>query len=289
MRNNDGKNILLICDYDFLGKYALSALSKIKASVKIYTPDENKKINTNLPGGTEYIGGKKLTDIDCDSFDAILVLVKPAINSNLIEDIELFIKNSGHIYRGKFVYIGILGSKPNARTKNNKKHWDIENAIRCSNLNFIILKPSLIFGGGDDTIEPILKFIDDRRFISFSTDYNAKIQPIWVGDVIKTALYAIISDDINLRTFELGGPEAFNIRSFIEKLSGYKKKKSMYIPVSQYLSKFSIIQKITGLNENIQNLEVFTSVHTCKLRSLRKRFHIPTISLDEYLKSKVDY
>lgn len=85
-----------------------------------------------------------------------------------------------------------------------------EEAVRSVHKNPIILRPSLVFGAGDQLFTSIANIARFLPSMPAFADNSVKIQPVYVGDIAAFTAWLFQSDlikNINQAThFELGGP-----------------------------------------------------------------------------------
>lgn len=278
--------VLLLWNDDFTGIYLLSALLKMGGEVIVYPLKGDIKYRDSFPDDVEVISDELLSEIKTDdelNFNSIVILTNPFMDEEEMELISDEIERLKKFEPEKVVLVSSLGAKPNARVKNYRDMWSIEEAVRVSGSPFTIVKPSLIFGKRDDFTVHILNLTEESFLIAYTGD--GYIQPVWIGDVIKVIIYCLMSEYTNYRSFELGGSEVLSIRGYLEKLARYRRERFLLVPVPGFLtgSENSWRQKFFRLDEVIRRLDGISTNHTCKVKPLRRWFHIPTVSLDEYL------
>jgi NADH dehydrogenase len=107
----------------------------------------------------------------------------------------------------QFFHQSALGTRENAKSEYHQTKWEAEQLVKSSGLPYTILRPSLIYGPGDQftmrladaiRLSPVLPVIGSGR---------SKIQPIFIDDVTACIAKAVTNDAFLNRTFEIGGPE----------------------------------------------------------------------------------
>jgi NADH dehydrogenase len=106
-----------------------------------------------------------------------------------------------------FLFQSALGTRANAESRYHRTKWEAEELVRNNSIPSTILRPSLIYGPGDQftirlsdmiRVSPILPIIGSGR---------SKVQPIFINDVVACILKAVTSDAYLNELYEIGGPE----------------------------------------------------------------------------------
>jgi len=107
----------------------------------------------------------------------------------------------------KIVYVSAIGAQDNAHYPYLQAKWAAERSVTLSSLNHTILRPSIVFGEGDEFISALAGLVRWNPIVPVAGDGKAKFQPIWVEDLV-TCIVACLDDDAhNGEVIEVGGPE----------------------------------------------------------------------------------
>ena len=106
-----------------------------------------------------------------------------------------------------FFYQSSLGTRPGAQSTYHKTKWQAEEIVRASGLPFTILRPSLIYGPGDQFTIRLSEMIRLAPVIPIIGSGKSKVQPIFIDDVISCILKAVTSDAFLNAQYEVGGPD----------------------------------------------------------------------------------
>ena len=114
----------------------------------------------------------------------------------------------------RLVQQSALGADPNAETAYLRSKGQAEEIVRNSNLEWVIFRPSVIFGDGEEFV-PYTKKLAPPYVTPLPGGGKTRFQPIWVGDfvpMLADALEASGESDPHLgKTYEIGGPEALTL------------------------------------------------------------------------------
>jgi NADH dehydrogenase len=76
-----------------------------------------------------------------------------------------------------------------------------------SGLKYTILRPSIVFGEGDEFINALAGLVRYNPVVPVAGDGKTKFQPLWVEDLV-TCVVACLDEDAHAgQTLEVGGPE----------------------------------------------------------------------------------
>lgn len=116
--------------------------------------------------------------------------------------------------------IHVSGIGADRRTTTNpyiRSKVDAEDAIVAGFPTATILRPSVVFGPGDVMFTRLAKIAAQVPFVlPVVGDGQAKVQPVFVGDVAEAALVALEHPETAKSVFELGGPTVYTYRQIAE-------------------------------------------------------------------------
>ncbi len=143
---------------------------------------------------------------------------------------ELHLRKTQHLIDECVAYqiprvllVSALGVSDQAKTKYHATKWQSEEALRSSQLQHLIARPSLIVGrqvGQRDSklVSRYCQLILNRPTVPLIEGGTNKIQPVFIGDLAEALTNLIASGEFNGRAIELGGPEVVTMHQFVEML-----------------------------------------------------------------------
>jgi len=137
----------------------------------------------------------------------------------------------------RFVYVTCAGAAGENRS------WDTarkmaEKAVRESGMEYVILRPSFVYGPEDRSLNRMIGFTRHVPFVPVIGDGKATLRPASVFDVARIAALAALRQGGVNETYDLGGPQELTIDQVartIQKVLG-KKRVLVHLPVA--LAKF---------------------------------------------------
>jgi uncharacterized protein YbjT (DUF2867 family) len=112
----------------------------------------------------------------------------------------------------RFLQMSALGVRADAGSRYHRTKWEAEELVRQSGLDWTILRPSLIYGPGDKSLNAIATWLTwPRDFINFFGfpyfgDGSAKIQPVPVAEVAQAFVRALSNSAAVGKTYDVCGP-----------------------------------------------------------------------------------
>ena len=86
---------------------------------------------------------------------------------------------------GRFVHVSAIGASANAPSAYHRTKKKAEEAVAASGIPFTIVRPSLVFGQGDRSINQFLAFGRSLHVLPMIGPGTARIQPVFAGDLAK--------------------------------------------------------------------------------------------------------
>ncbi|MBT3606605.1 MAG: NAD(P)H-binding protein [Candidatus Latescibacteria bacterium] len=95
-----------------------------------------------------------------------------------------------------------------------------EEAIKASGLDYTLLRPTMIYGPGDDhNISRLREFIKRRPIMPVFGSGEQHVQPVFVSDVARAAVDAVFCNEAIVQAFELAGADALTYNDMLNTLS----------------------------------------------------------------------
>lgn len=105
------------------------------------------------------------------------------------------------------VFQSALGTRPNAVSAYHRTKWEAEELVRASGIAYTILRPSLIYGPGDQFTIRLKDMIKLSPVLPVIGSGRSKVQPIFIDDEVSCLLKILTSDCCANKAYEIGGPE----------------------------------------------------------------------------------
>jgi uncharacterized protein YbjT (DUF2867 family) len=134
----------------------------------------------------------------------------------------------------RFVLMSALGTSEETRdlAPYFRSKWDMEQAVKHSGLEYVIFRPSFIFGKDGGALPTFMRVVRLAPVTPIIGPGTQRSQPIWVDNVAEYYANAIDRPDVANRTFELGGPDTVTwneLYARIKKVLG-KRRPTLHVP-----------------------------------------------------------
>lgn len=143
----------------------------------------------------------------------------------------------------RWVHMSALGTRPDAASNYHRTKWAAEQLVRQSDLDYTIFRPSIIHGPDGEFMQMVKGFWC-KRFPPFVPYFGTgvagrggagRLQPVWVEDVSRCFIDAIMNPKSIGETYPIGGPIVYTWPQFYETCKQYlpraKRKWILPIPV----------------------------------------------------------
>ncbi|MDS0474609.1 complex I NDUFA9 subunit family protein [Natrinema sp. 1APR25-10V2] len=140
----------------------------------------------------------------------------------------------------KFIEMSSLGADPNGEIAYWRTQGLGEEVVRCSDLDWIIFRPSFIFGEGSETFTFIKQYTTPYITVLPDGGKTPKFQPIWVGDCVKMFADGVESDDHVGEVYELAGPEVLTFAEVTRLLYKADGKSVEIVPVPMLIATITL-------------------------------------------------
>jgi NADH dehydrogenase len=173
---------------------------------------------------------------------------------------------------GTFVHVSAIGAAADAPSYYARSKAEGEKAVREVFPEAVILRPSIVFGPGDDffnrfaslaRISPVLPLIGGGR---------TRIQPVFVGDVAKAVLAGLTGEAQAPAPYELGGPEILSMKEIMQRVLVYTMRKRWLAPLPFWLAKLqgALLQLLPKPLLTVDQVRMLESDNVVSEKALRE-------------------
>jgi uncharacterized protein YbjT (DUF2867 family) len=106
----------------------------------------------------------------------------------------------------RYVHMSALGTRPGAVSRYHQTKWEAEEVVRASRLAWTILRPSLIYGRGDQFVNLFAALSRWSPFLPVMGPGTGKMQPLSVESVAHCFVQALLKPATHGKTLDLCGP-----------------------------------------------------------------------------------
>ena len=282
----------------FVGPYVVHELRSRDVPVRALVRDVSRGTRLKNWGAELAVGD--VTDpaslrIACDGVDAVVHLV--AIIRGRPQDFgRVMAEGTRNLVAAaqaagvrRFVLASALGL--DERTKDAVPYfaakWEMEAAVREAGLEFVILRPSFVFGRDGGVLPTFVRLARFSPVTPIIGPGTQRLQPIWVEDLAQNYALALTEPAAANRTFELGGPDAVTWNEFWQRLKRVLgvRRPSVHVPFGVMRAQATVTERLPGApvtRDQLTMLALGDNVVTDP--SAVETFKLPLVPLDEQLR-----
>lgn len=230
--------------------------------------------SADLPSDVESVAGD-VTDYDSIAdpiadqdvvvnLVALSPLFKPAGGDQMHEQIHL--EGTRNVVRAAeaggvsaIVQMSALGADPEGATAYIRAKGRAEDVVRASDLDWTIVRPSVIFGDGSEFLE-FTKKLTTPYVTALPGGGRTRFQPIWIGDLAPMLADCVADETHRGQAYDIGGPE---------KLSLADVARLIYESEGKSLSVLSVPMSLAGIGMKVADPLSAIPFGTDQYRSLQ--------------------
>jgi nucleoside-diphosphate-sugar epimerase len=242
--------ILVIGATSFIGPAVVEKLLGNNYNVKcLVRTDSNIEKLTRITDDNNKLKNKKIEFVtgNLQSSDSIFNSLKEIDSAVYLVDIinTNFIKNFLTAISKTKIKRAVFLSSTTVLVPLKNKAKDLklesEDIIKKSNLDYTILRPTMIYGSRQDrNYSKMINFIKKRGFFIIFGSGNNLIQPIYIGDVAEAVSLVIKNPKTFKKSYEICGKEPIKYKDMLEIAKDKLKKPFKIVKLPLKLSKVCV-------------------------------------------------
>jgi NADH dehydrogenase len=192
----------------------------------------------------------------------------------------------------RFILMSALGTGEPTRDLVPYYHakWEMERSVRESGLEYVIFRPSFVFGADGGALQQFTKLARFTPVTPIVGSGRQKLQPVWVDDVAAYFAAAVDEPQAANRTFELGGPDVVTWNEFWERLKRSRglRRPSIHIPTRLLRLQAVVLERLPKppvTRDQLTMLEAGDNV--VSNGEAVETFKLPLVPLNEQLRRAV--
>lgn len=135
----------------------------------------------------------------------------------------------------RIVQMSGIGADPNGPTAFLRAKGQAEEVVKDSSLDWVIVRPTVVFGEGDEIV-PFIKKVAPPYLTPLPGGGRTRMQVIWVGDLAPMLADAVEGDDYVGGTYEIGGPDRLTLARIAELVHAASGRSTTVIPIPMPLA-----------------------------------------------------
>ena len=132
-----------------------------------------------------------------------------------------------------FIHMSAIGAADDLTYPYLYSKWQGEQAVIKSGIPYTVLRPSLLFGEGDESFNTLAGLVRAFPLVPIAGSGENRFQPIAVDDLAQCVAAVVGRDDLMGKIIEIGGPEYLAYNDIIDIICGTfgVKRLKLHIPV----------------------------------------------------------
>ncbi len=187
-----------------------------------------------------------------------------------------------------FIYQSALGTRPGAKSVYHRTKWEAEELVRASGIPFTILRPSLIYGPGDQFTIRLSEMIRLSPLLPVIGSGKSRVQPIFIDDVAACLLQAVTSACCFNEMYEIGGPEQLSYEEVTTEIADVMgvRRPTVHMPLFFMRTVARVLETMLPKPPvTTDQLIMLQEDNVCGMRDIRDVFGIEPVSFREGLKT----
>jgi len=135
----------------------------------------------------------------------------------------------------RYLQMSALGTRPGARARYHRTKWEAEEAVRASDLEWTIFRPSIIFGRGDAFMSVLGRALKRLPLMPVLGHGRYRLQPIPVEQVAEGFARALRAPAALRQTYDVAGPEPYAFVDLLDELGralGRPRVRKLHVPLA---------------------------------------------------------
>jgi NADH dehydrogenase len=167
--------------------------------------------------------------------------------------------------------------------------WQLEDDVRASGLQHVIIRPSMVFAADRGLFPMLVSQVRHLPVVPVIGSGRTRLQPVWIDDVVAHFVAALERPGIANQTFDLGGPDQLSWNELYLRIAGTlgKRRSLLHIPAGLARTGARLTEWIPGspltADEVTMIEDAGDNVVSPELDAART-FDLPCVPLDEQIK-----
>ena len=139
----------------------------------------------------------------------------------------------------RLLQVSALKASPDAPSYYLRTKGEAEKLIRDQStaLDWTIFQPSVMFGPGDSFLNRFAGLLAAIPFAFPLARANARLQPVWVDDVVDALLHCLHGGASSRQTYELGGPQIYTLREIVGLVATLTRRRRWIVGLPNFLGR----------------------------------------------------
>jgi NADH dehydrogenase len=182
----------------------------------------------------------------------------------------------------RYLHMSALGTRRGAASRYHRTKWAAEEAVRASELEWTIFRPSIIYGRGDGFVTLLASMIRRLPAVPVIGSGRQRLQPVPVEQVASGFVGALELPATAGQTYEVGGPEAVTMVELLDLIGralGRRRVLKVHVPLGAMTPLARLLHPLPGFPVTPDQLLMLGEDSVCDPRPFFDTFAIQPVPL----------
>jgi NADH dehydrogenase len=182
----------------------------------------------------------------------------------------------------RLVHMSALGTRPHARARYHQTKWAAEEAVRAAAIPWTIVRPSIIYGRGDQFVTMLAGMIRRLPVVPVIGSGLNRLQPVPVEQVAQAIARALALETTLKQTYEVAGPDAVTLLGLLEligKALGRPRVRTLHVPLGLVRPLARLLHRLPGFPVSPDQLLMLEEDNTCDPGAFLETFGLEPVPL----------
>ena len=144
------------------------------------------------------------------------------------------------------VYVSALGARDDARYPYTRSKWLGEQEVIGSGTPYTILRPSILFGEGDEFFNTLAALVKMLPIVPVAGSGANRFQPIAAADVARCVATAVLHEAYYGRVIEVGGPRHYTYRELLRVVAAVLgvRRLRVHVPIAVMRAMAAVMERV---------------------------------------------
>lgn len=189
----------------------------------------------------------------------------------------------------KFVLMSALGVRSDAAARYHRTKYRAEEYLKASGLKYTILRPSLIYGPHDHSINTFVEMVRKLPLVPVIGNGKYKLQPVSLHNVAQGVVKAVETEKYVDKTYEVGGSEQMEYNTILDRIAEVlgKSVTKVHQPLFMMRPVISVMERFSFFPITSDQLTMLLEDNICDEKPFFDDFNITPVNfkkgIAEYL------
>jgi NADH dehydrogenase len=167
----------------------------------------------------------------------------------------------------RLIQLSSLGASVTAPSHYLRSKGEAERLIagESSTVDWTIFKPSVVFGPGDSFLNRFAALLAKLPLVFPLACADARLQPVFVDDVVEAMVCALHGGATSRRSYELGGPRVYTLREIVAFVATITGRRRLILGLPDFLARVqaAVMDFVPGRPFSTDNYRSLTIDSVC--------------------------